>query len=57
MVKVTIVGSATAKRMKLLGLAKKVAKPKGSEVLTSYLLQMSEPPWTSYFVKVFLFGY
>lgn len=40
-------------RMKLLlGFAKKAVKPKASEVLTCYLLQMNEPPWTSYFVKV-----
>ncbi|XP_046398922.1 uncharacterized protein C15orf61 homolog [Ischnura elegans] len=26
-------------------------KPKSSEVLTCYLQQLKEPPWTSYFVK------
>ncbi|CAD7084340.1 unnamed protein product [Hermetia illucens] len=26
-------------------------KPKASEVLTAYLKQCNEPPWTSYFVK------
>ncbi|VEN38510.1 unnamed protein product [Callosobruchus maculatus] len=30
---------------------KKTNKPTGSEVLTSYLKQCNEPPWTSYFVK------
>uniref|UniRef100_A0A8D8F5Y7 Uncharacterized protein C15orf61 homolog n=2 Tax=Culex pipiens TaxID=7175 RepID=A0A8D8F5Y7_CULPI len=28
-----------------------VAKPKVSEVLTAYLKQCNEPPWTSYFIK------
>lgn len=27
-------------------------KPKASEVLTCYISQCKEPPWTSYFVKV-----
>ncbi|EDS36191.1 hypothetical protein CpipJ_CPIJ011529 [Culex quinquefasciatus] len=27
------------------------AKPKVSEVLTAYLKQCNEPPWTSYFIK------
>lgn len=27
-------------------------KPKASDVLTAYLKQCNEPPWTSYFVKV-----
>ncbi|XP_055905423.1 uncharacterized protein C15orf61 homolog [Eupeodes corollae] len=27
-------------------------KPKASEVLTAYLKQCNEPPWTSYFVKL-----
>ncbi|XP_015440292.1 PREDICTED: uncharacterized protein C15orf61 [Dufourea novaeangliae] len=27
------------------------SKPPASEVLTRYLLQTNEPPWTSYFVK------
>lgn len=27
-------------------------KPTSSEVLTSYIKQCNEPPWTSYFVKV-----
>ncbi|KOB64458.1 Uncharacterized protein OBRU01_24243 [Operophtera brumata] len=26
-------------------------KPTSSEVLTAYLMQCNEPPWTSYFVK------
>nr|CAI5827849.1 unnamed protein product [Callosobruchus analis] len=30
---------------------KKTNKPTGSEVLTNYLKQCNEPPWTSYFVK------
>ncbi|CAH2002343.1 unnamed protein product [Acanthoscelides obtectus] len=30
---------------------RKANKPTGSEVLTSYLKQCKEPPWTSYFVK------
>lgn len=28
------------------------SKPTASEVLTCYLRQCNEPPWTSYFVKV-----
>ncbi|CAH1109776.1 unnamed protein product [Psylliodes chrysocephalus] len=28
-----------------------VGKPRASEVLTSYIEQCSEPPWTSYFIK------
>lgn len=27
-------------------------RPKVSEVLTTYLKQCNEPPWTSYFIKV-----
>ncbi|KAJ0178905.1 hypothetical protein K1T71_005680 [Dendrolimus kikuchii] len=27
------------------------SKPSSSEVLTAYLMQCNEPPWTSYFVK------
>ncbi|XP_047525591.1 uncharacterized protein C15orf61 isoform X1 [Pieris napi] len=27
------------------------SRPRASEVLTAYLLQCKEPPWTSYFVK------
>lgn len=27
-------------------------KPLASEVLTCYLKQCNEPPWTSYFIKV-----
>uniref|UniRef100_A0A1A9UJT6 Uncharacterized protein n=1 Tax=Glossina austeni TaxID=7395 RepID=A0A1A9UJT6_GLOAU len=26
-------------------------RPKASQVLTAYLTQCNEPPWTSYFVK------
>uniref|UniRef100_A0A0K8TLP7 Uncharacterized protein n=1 Tax=Tabanus bromius TaxID=304241 RepID=A0A0K8TLP7_TABBR len=29
-----------------------LVKPKASEVLTAYLKQTGEPPWTSYFVKL-----
>lgn len=29
-----------------------ISKPSSSEVLTAYLKQCNEPPWTSYFVKV-----
>lgn len=29
-----------------------LSKPKASEVLTLYIKQCNEPPWTSYFVKV-----
>ena len=32
-------------------IASRRAKPLASEVLTRYLLQTEEPPWTSYFVK------
>ncbi|KAL4708315.1 hypothetical protein ACJJTC_007721 [Scirpophaga incertulas] len=28
-----------------------ITKPTASEVLTAYILQCNEPPWTSYFVK------
>lgn len=28
------------------------SRPTASEVLTAYLTQCNEPPWTSYFVKV-----
>lgn len=28
------------------------SKPTASEVLSAYLTQCNEPPWTSYFVKV-----
>lgn len=28
-----------------------LVKPKASEILTAYLKQCKEPPWTSYFVK------
>jgi hypothetical protein len=31
--------------------AQVIQKPKVSEVLTAYLKQCKEPPWTSYFVK------
>lgn len=30
------------------------SRPNASEVLTAYLMQCNEPPWTSYFVKVSL---
>ncbi|XP_012288923.1 uncharacterized protein C15orf61 [Orussus abietinus] len=33
------------------GLLKKRNRPNSSEVLTTYLKQTGEPPWTSYFVK------
>lgn len=36
---------------KIRNLSTKV-KPTSSQVLTSYLKQCNEPPWTSYFVKV-----
>ncbi|XP_043507912.1 uncharacterized protein C15orf61 homolog isoform X2 [Frieseomelitta varia] len=35
----------------MLKIISKKTKPLASEVLTSYLLQTNEPPWTSYFVK------
>lgn len=35
-----------------LSLAYFSSKPTSSEVLTAYLTQCNEPPWTSYFVKV-----
>ncbi|KAK1136698.1 hypothetical protein K0M31_001240 [Melipona bicolor] len=34
-----------------LKIISKKTKPLASEVLTSYLLQTNEPPWTSYFIK------
>ncbi|XP_044763096.1 uncharacterized protein C15orf61-like isoform X1 [Coccinella septempunctata] len=39
--------------MKYIPNGKNVKRPKptSSEVLTNYLLQCNEPPWTSYFVK------
>lgn len=33
-------------------LTRVLLKPKASQVLTAYLKQCNEPPWTSYFVKV-----
>lgn len=38
--------------MQILNIFKNCTKPKASQVLSSYLLQCNEPPWTSYFVKV-----
>lgn len=32
----------------------RLIKPKASDVLTTYLKQCNEPPWTSYFIKVCL---
>ncbi|XP_018784670.1 PREDICTED: uncharacterized protein C15orf61 homolog isoform X1 [Bactrocera latifrons] len=32
-------------------LSANLMKPKASEILTAYLKQCNEPPWTSYFVK------
>ncbi|XP_005180742.1 uncharacterized protein C15orf61 homolog [Musca domestica] len=33
-------------------LSRILLKPRASEVLTAYLKQCNEPPWTSYFVKL-----
>ncbi|CAG4992002.1 unnamed protein product [Parnassius apollo] len=38
-------------RRLIVSIAYYSTKPTSSEVLTSYLVQCKEPPWTSYFVK------
>lgn len=37
---------------RIFSTAQKLVKPTSSQVLTAYLSQCKEPPWTSYFVKV-----
>ncbi|CAK1598634.1 unnamed protein product [Parnassius mnemosyne] len=38
-------------RRLIVSIAHYSSKPTSSEVLTAYLVQCKEPPWTSYFVK------
>lgn len=39
-------------KMKLTKILYNLRKSKSSEVLTAYLKQCDQPPWTSYFIKV-----
>lgn len=44
----------TLVKMKLSRILFNLRKSKSSEVLTAYLKQCDQPPWTSYFIKVSL---